>query len=72
MNRGRKAGINAAKALIEQINLMYQSNTASNFISGFIDTFYIELYNNKHLRNPPGKNTKPFYIEDVFKEQFEE
>ena len=58
-----------AKALVEQINLMYQSNTTSNFIRGFIDTFYTELYNNEHLRNPPGKDTKPLLIENVFEEQ---
>ena len=69
MNRGKKAGINMAKALVEQINLMYQSNTASNFIKGFIETFYTELRNNEHLRNPPGKGMKPFLIEDVFKDQ---
>lgn len=45
--RGYQAGYNAAKAIVEMVNLMYQNNTAKRFYIGFIGIINRELKNRK-------------------------
>ena len=42
-NRATMAGITIGKAVIEMVHLMYQNNTASNFLEGLILTLNNEL-----------------------------
>jgi len=37
-SRAEKAGILLGKALIEMVHLMYQDNTAKNFLTGLLNT----------------------------------
>jgi len=42
MSRARRAGVAAAEAIIEMVNLMYQNKTALNFFKGLLDTLKAE------------------------------
>ena len=72
MSKGHKAGAALARAIITQIDLMYQSNTANNFVVGFLETFYTELKTNNNLRDPPGKGSKRLLVENIFKQILED
>lgn len=47
-NRAFKAGVLLAKGLIEMINLMYQRNTAINFLEGLMHELENEHYARTH------------------------
>ncbi len=49
-NRARKAGRALAKALLEMVNLMYQENTAANFLAGVDYTLERSSLNKKRDR----------------------
>jgi hypothetical protein len=43
ITRAEKAGRELAKGLIEMVNLMYQNNTARNFMKGLTDVLDREM-----------------------------